>query len=195
LVGRRPQGVGSRCGEDVGMSKARATSHGTWRARLCRPPGRQRNFMAVVTAHPRAMHSNLATMETDLSLGGIVYLCFTPLLGVSAVVQRFLSSSSAVHPDRAVVCATIDDAPHFSEADKARIVASYAPHEREARTKGVPVLGSGRIFPVKEETLAIEHREFPRHWPRIGGVGFWGGPPFSAGWVGWGVGTPAGHRL
>ena len=101
--------------------------------------------------------------------GGIVYLCFTPLLGVSAVVQRFLSSSSAVHPDRAVVCATIDDAPHFSEADKARIAASYAPHEVEARTKGVPVLGSGRIFPVKEETLAIEHREFPRHWPRIAG--------------------------
>ena len=77
--------------------------------------------------------------------GGIVYLCFTPLLGMSTVVQRFLSSSSAVHPDRAVVCATIDDAPHFSEADKVRIVASYAPHEREARTKGVPVLGSGHF--------------------------------------------------
>ena len=25
--------------------------------------------MAVVTAHPRAMHSNLATMEADLSFG------------------------------------------------------------------------------------------------------------------------------
>src|SRR4029453_505341 len=25
--------------------------------------------MAVVTAHPRAIHSNLATMETDLALG------------------------------------------------------------------------------------------------------------------------------
>jgi phage terminase large subunit-like protein len=112
--------------------------------------------------------------------GGIVYLCFTPLLGMSTVVQRFLSSSSAVHPDRAVVCATIDDAPHFSEADKVRIVASYAPHEREARTKGVPVLGSGRIFPVKEETLAIEHREFPRHWPRIGGMDFGWDHPFAA---------------
>jgi len=99
---------------------------------------------------------------------------------VSAVVQRFLSSSSAVHPDRAVVCATIDDAPHFSEADKARIAASYAPHELEARTKGVPVLGSGRIFPVKEETLAIEHREFPRHWPRIGGMDFGWDHPFAA---------------
>ncbi len=112
--------------------------------------------------------------------GGIVYLCFTPLLGVSAVVQRFLSSSSASHPDRAVICATIDDAPHFSEVDKARIVASYAPHEREARTRGVPVLGSGRIFPVKEETLAIEHREFPRHWPRIGGMDFGWDHPFAA---------------
>src|SRR5207245_9114983 len=36
---------------------------------LCRRPGRQRELMAVVTAHPRAMHGNLATMETDLSLG------------------------------------------------------------------------------------------------------------------------------
>jgi phage terminase large subunit-like protein len=67
--------------------------------------------------------------------GGIVYLYFTPLLGMSTVVQRFLSSGSASHPDRAVVTATIDDAPHFSEADKVRIAASYQPHELEARTK------------------------------------------------------------
>jgi phage terminase large subunit-like protein len=112
--------------------------------------------------------------------GGIVYLCFTPLLGMSTVVQRFLSTSSASHPDRAVVTATIDDAPHFSAADKARIVASYAPHELEARTKGIPVLGSGRIFPVKEETLAIEHRDFPNHWPRIIGCDFGWDHPFAA---------------
>jgi hypothetical protein len=36
---------------------------------LCCRPGRQRKFMAVVTAHPRAMHSNLATMETNLAVG------------------------------------------------------------------------------------------------------------------------------
>jgi hypothetical protein len=28
---------------------------------LCRRPGRQRNFMAVVTAHPRAMHGSSTT--------------------------------------------------------------------------------------------------------------------------------------
>jgi phage terminase large subunit-like protein len=112
--------------------------------------------------------------------GGIVFVCFTPLLGMSTVVGRFLSSSSASHPDRAIVTATIDDAPHFSAEDKQRIVASYAPHELEARTKGVPVLGSGRIFPVKEEMLAIEHRDFPNHWPRIIGCDFGWDHPFAA---------------
>jgi phage terminase large subunit-like protein len=144
--------------------------------------------------------------------GGIVYLCFTPLLGMSTVVQRFLSGGAAVirasitdaphlsdgekeqmtalappaeHPDRAVICATIDDAPHFSEVDKERIVASYAPHEREARTRGIPVLGSGRIFPVEEETLAIEHREIPPYWPRIGGMDFGWDHPFAAVELAW----------
>jgi hypothetical protein len=79
-----------------------------------------------------------------------------------------------------VVTATIDDAPHFSEADRERIAASYAPHEREARVKGIPVLGSGRIFPVAEEALAIEQREFPSHWPRIGGMDFGWDHPFAA---------------
>jgi phage terminase large subunit-like protein len=101
--------------------------------------------------------------------GGIVYLCFTPLRGVSEVVRRFLHEKNA---DRHVTQATIDDAPHFSDDDKKRIVASYAPHELEARTKGVPVLGSGRIFPVPEERITIEHRDIPKHWPRIGGLDF-----------------------
>jgi phage terminase large subunit-like protein len=101
--------------------------------------------------------------------GGIVYCNFTPLKGVSEVVRRFLHERS---PDRAVINATIDDAEHFTPEDKAKIISSYAPHEREARVKGIPVLGSGRVFPVKEETLAIDHREFPKHWPRIGGLDF-----------------------
>jgi hypothetical protein len=58
------------------------------------------------------------------------------------------------------------------DEEKAKIIASYPAHELEARTKGIPVLGSGRIFPVAEETIAIDHREFPPHWPRIGGLDF-----------------------
>ena len=83
-------------------------------------------------------------------------------------------------PDRSVTTMTIDDVEHFTAEEKAKIIASYPAHEREARTKGIPTLGSGRIFPVPEERLAIEQRDFPNHWPRIGGMDFGWDHPFAA---------------
>ena len=56
---------------------------------------------------------------------------------------------------------TIDDAEHYSPEERAKIIASYPPHEREARTKGVPVLGSGRIFPVEEEAIKVAPFRIP----------------------------------
>jgi hypothetical protein len=49
-----------------------------------------------------------------------------------------------------------------------------------ARTKGVPTLGSGRIFPVEEAAITIEQRDFPSHWPRIGGLDFGWTHPMAA---------------
>ncbi|WP_348641181.1 hypothetical protein [Mesorhizobium sp. B2-3-14] len=43
---------------------------------------------------------------------------------------------------------TIDDAAHYSPEQRAAIIGAYPEHERQARAKGIPVLGSGRIFPV-----------------------------------------------
>ena len=96
---------------------------------------------------------------------GPVWMTFTPLQGVSTVVKRFLHEQS---PDRYKVVMTIADVDHYSQDEKTKIIASYPPHEAEARVKGIPVLGSGRIFPVPEETIAIDNREFPPHWPRVG---------------------------
>jgi Terminase RNaseH-like domain len=75
---------------------------------------------------------------------------------------------------------TIDDVEHYTDEERARIIASYPPHELEARTKGIPTLGSGRIFPVPEDMIAIEQRDFPAHWPRIGGMDFGWDHPFAA---------------
>lgn len=38
--------------------------------------------------------------------------------------------------------------------------------------KGIPSLGSGRIFPVVESTIVVEAFPIPVHWPRIGGLDF-----------------------
>jgi Terminase large subunit, T4likevirus-type, N-terminal len=111
-----------------------------------------------------------------------VWLTFTPLQGVSTVVKRFLHEQS---PDRYKVVMTIDDVGHYSDDEKQKIIASYPAHEAEARVKGIPVLGSGRVFPVAEETLAIENRDFPPHWPRIGGMDFgWDHPFAPSNWCG-----------
>jgi hypothetical protein len=49
---------------------------------------------------------------------------------------------------KAVVRIELDDALHYSEAQRRAIIEGYPEHEREARTRGIPSLGSGRVFPV-----------------------------------------------
>jgi phage terminase large subunit-like protein len=109
--------------------------------------------------------------------GGLVFMTFTPLLGMSEVVRRFLSESS---PDRGVTQMTIDDALHIAEGERARIIQGYPPHEREARAMGLPQLGSGRIFPVAESAIAVDSFAIPRHWPLIGGLDFGWDHPTAA---------------
>lgn len=109
--------------------------------------------------------------------GGMVFMTFTPLLGMSNVVRRFLTESS---PDRHDTNMTIEDAEHIPEEERARIIASYPPHEREARTKGVPILGSGRIFPVAESDITVPAFAIPKFWPQIGAMDFGWDHPFAA---------------
>lgn len=113
---------------------------------------------------------------------GLIAVTFTPLKGISSVVARYTREMS---PDREVITMTIDDAEHYTPEERQRIIDSYPAHEREARTKGVPSLGSGRIFPVMEETIVIEPRKIPKHWVRIGGLDFGWDHPTAAVELAW----------
>ncbi len=106
--------------------------------------------------------------RTNVTQGPCV-LTFTPLRGISTVVKRYLHEQS---PDRIVVTMTLDDAAHYSKEDKARIVAQYPEHERATRTRGIPAMGSGRVFLVDEEKLLVDPFTCPRHWLRLGGLDF-----------------------
>lgn len=86
---------------------------------------------------------------------------------------------------RHVVSMTIDDVDHYSAEEKARIIASYPPHEREARSKGIPTMGSGRIFPVEEAGITVQPFSIPRHWPQIVGLDFGVDHPFAAARLAW----------
>lgn len=114
--------------------------------------------------------------------GGMVYMTFTPLKGMSEVVKRFLIDKM---PGTHVTTMTIDDAEHYTPEQRAAIIASYPAHERDARTKGIPTLGSGRIFPVAEETIKVDPFEIPRHWVQICGIDFGWDHPSAAVRIAW----------
>ena len=117
-------------------------------------------------------------LTRTVATGGMVWVTFTPLKGRSAVVLRFLDEPS---PDRGVVSMTIEDALHISPEERTKIIAAFLPHEREARARGVPTLGEGRIFMAPEETILESPIEYiPAYWTKIWGVDFGIGHPFAA---------------
>jgi hypothetical protein len=80
---------------------------------------------------------------------------------------------------RHVTSMTIDDAEHYTPEQRAEIIASYPEHEREARVKGIPSMGSGRVFPLAEEEITVAPFEIPSHWPQINGMDFGWDHPYA----------------
>jgi len=101
--------------------------------------------------------------------GGHTSLTFTPEKGVTDVVHQFTSD---IREGQFLQNATWDDAPHLTPEVREQILQALPKHEREMRSKGIPVLGSGKIYPVTEETISVEPFEIPAHWPRIAGIDF-----------------------
>lgn len=110
---------------------------------------------------------------------GILYCTFTPNLGFSRLVLSFLPGAampeggiSKDNPGKFVLAAAWEDCPHLSEEWKIQALAEYDPMERDARSRGVPSMGSGRIFPVPEDYIKCSPFEIPEYWPRVYGLDF-----------------------
>lgn len=65
-----------------------------------------------------------------------------------------------------VVGATWDDVPHLTAQQKEELWASIPPFQRDARSKGIPQLGSGAIYPVPETEITVDPFQIPVFWPR-----------------------------
>lgn len=128
------------------------------------------------------IHSEGLTRTNNGQRGQFSIMTFTPLLGMSTVVCIYImpAADDIGAKYRHVTNMTIEDAEHYTPEERAKIVASYAPHEREARAKGIPIMGSGRVFPIPEEDIAIEPIPIPAHWPRIIGLDFGWDHPTAA---------------
>lgn len=111
---------------------------------------------------------------------GILFMTFTPLLGMSTVVKRFLMEKA---PGTDITAMTIFDAEHYSDEERQAIILAYPEHERKARAEGLPMLGSGAVFPIAEEVITVEPFRIPEWWPRLIGIDFGWNHNFAAVWL------------
>ena len=116
-------------------------------------------------------------LTRTLTGGNILVMTFTPLKGPTPLITNFLGDTSVadiidgpIDNHRHVTTCTWDDIPHMTENDKEAAIASYAPHQRDARSKGIPALGSGVIYPVPLSEYVVAPREIPKHWKRNYGM-------------------------
>lgn len=112
-----------------------------------------------------------------MTTNGLLIETFTPLRGLTPIVLKYLGDGAEVPEervkragDRAMVMAGWDDVPHLSTEQKTRLLAEAEVHLREARSKGVPSIGVGAIYPVPEDTITVDDFEIPAHWKRAYGL-------------------------
>lgn len=160
-----------------GISRLYFKSYEKGRSKL---QGETLDFAALDEEPPLDIYTEVLTRTNATK--GMVWITFTPLLGMSEVVRMFLQNPT---PERSDTNMTIDDVGHYSEAEKKAIIASYPEHEREARAKGIPILGSGRVFPIAESAITVEPFLIPPHWPVIAGVDFGIDHPSAGVWLAW----------
>ena len=107
---------------------------------------------------------------------GVGLLTFTPEEGITEVVAQFMND---LQEGQALIRASWDDAPHMTPERKQLALAGIPAHERDMRSKGDPMVGSGLIFPISDETIMCDPFEIPPHWARINGLDFGWDHPFA----------------
>jgi phage terminase large subunit-like protein len=102
---------------------------------------------------------------------GCLLLTMTPLSGTTKLVEEFARPDGIGH----MVTASLYDGAksrggHLADEEIERLISSWPEHERKARIFGLPFLGSGLVFPVRDSDITCEPFEVPSHWKQIGGM-------------------------
>ena len=152
-------------GKEDGVSILRFKSYEQGRSKL---QGESIHFFWCDEEPPEDIYSEILTRIS--ATGGCGIITFTPLNGMTKVVRKFLTELS---PDRSVTTMTIYDRTDLTEEERQKIIAGYPAHQRDARTKGIPMMGEGLIYQVPEEIVREMAIQFmPEHWFKWWAVDF-----------------------
>lgn len=120
--------------------------------------------------------------RATFSTRGFLFITFTPEEGITKVVHGFMNE---IKPGQALIRATWDDAPHMNHDRREQMLMQIPSHQREMRTRGVPLMGSGLVFQIPEEEIVCDPIEIPSWWPRVCAVDFGIDHGFATCWIAW----------
>lgn len=109
------------------------------------------------------------TSTGNQGAGGYVAMTFTPENGMTPLVAQFMES---LQDGQYLQNVTWDDAPHLTEETKSQLLSAIPEYQRDMRSKGIPVLGSGIIFPISDDDIKCDPFPCPDHWHVINGCDF-----------------------
>jgi phage terminase large subunit-like protein len=107
----------------------------------------------------------IRTMTTQ----GFTVLSFTPLKGLTPLVLNFLENSqdTDVKYPKHVTNITWWDVPHLEQKEIEQMLAATPPQLRDARSRGIPTVGSGLIYPLDLKSITVDDFKVPPHWQRL----------------------------
>lgn len=107
------------------------------------------------------------TATTD----GFITVTATPESGETDFYSKFANDTTGLLYFQN---ATWDDCSHLSEEAKKNILAGCDEWARDMRSRGIPVNGTGAIFPFSNEQISevIDWKDIKPHWLLLAGVDF-----------------------
>ena len=98
--------------------------------------------------------------------GGLVLYSMTPELGKTDLVAQFMDNPAA--HQCLIGPVSWDECPHLTPEIREQTLSSFPVHEREMRSLGIPLYGTGRIFRPDETKLVIDPFDLnTKPWLRV----------------------------
>ena len=109
---------------------------------------------------------------TCLYMSPFVQAFTEEVIEVNGEKKQIQRTAGSIQNQRVFLMAGWDDAPHLPEEEKQRFKASIPPHEIEARSKGVPSIGSGMVYPISESLITCDPFDLPDSFYFVAGMDF-----------------------
>lgn len=104
---------------------------------------------------------------------GVTAIGFTPDSGLTNTVLHFFKDgkfSKGAADNKFIAMVGWDDVPHLTKEAKEAMLQKIPPYLREAKCKGLPYLGTGRVFQFDLEEHTVAPFEIPDYYEKFYGL-------------------------